>query len=82
MCGRFSYYFKRKDRSFSLSKNMAKTVNFLSSYHPLILKTFSFKTSNSVDKGMKNHYIISNKTSINNGKTTYKKKVRNQQEIN
>ena len=73
MCGRFSYCFKRKDRSFSLNKNMAKTVNILSYYHPLTLKTFSFKTSKSVDKDLKNHYIISNKTSINNGKTIDKK---------
>ena len=52
---------------------MAKTVNILSYYHPLTLKTFSFKTSKSVDKDLKNHYIISNKTSINNGKTIDKK---------
>ena len=37
---------------------MAETVNFLSSYHSLILKTFSFMTSNSVDKGLKNNYTI------------------------
>ena len=61
---------------------MTETVNFLFSYHPLILKTFSFKTSNSVDKGLKNHYIISSKTSINNDKITYKTQVCNQQEIN
>ena len=61
---------------------MTETVNFLSSYHPLTLKTFSFKTSNSVDKCLKNYYINSSKTSINSGKTTYKKKVCNQQEIN
>ena len=52
---------------------MAKTVNILSYYHPLTLKTFSFKTSNSVDKGLKNYYTSSNKTSINNGKTINKK---------
>ena len=39
-------------------------------------------TSNSVDKGLKNNYIISIKTSINNDKTTYKKQVCNQQEFN
>ena len=61
---------------------MTETVNFLFSYHPLILKTFSFKTSNSVDKGLKNNYIISSKTSINNDKITYKTQVCNQQEIN
>jgi len=36
----------------------------------------------STDKGLKNHYIISKKTSITNGKNTYKKQVCNQQEIN
>ena len=82
MCGRFSYCFKRKDRSFSLNKNIAKTINYLSYYHPLTLKTFSFMTSNSVDKGLKNNYIISSKTSINNDKITYKTQVCNQQEIN
>ena len=61
---------------------MAETVNYLSYYHPLTLKTFSFMTSNSVGKGLKNHYIISSKTSINNDKTTYKTQVCNQQEIN
>ena len=61
---------------------MTETVNFLSSYHPLTLKTFSFKTSNSVYKCLKNYYINSSKTSINNSKTTYKKQVCNQQEIN
>ena len=61
---------------------MTETVNFLSYYHPLTLKIFSFKTSNSADKDLKNHYTNSNKTSINNGKTTYKKQVCNQQEIN
>ena len=82
MCGRFSYCFKRKDRSFSLNKNIVKTINYLFYYHPLTLKTFSFMTSNSVDKGLKNNYIISIKTSINNDKTIYKKQVCNQQEIN
>ena len=49
---------------------MAKTVNILSYYHPLTLETFSFKTSKSAGKGLKNYYIISNKTSVNSGKTT------------
>ena len=82
MCGRFSYCFKRKGRSFSLNKNIAKTINYLFYYHPLTLKTFSFMTSNSVDEGLKNNYIISSKTSINNDKITDKKQVCNQQEIN
>ena len=71
----------KKDRSYSLNKNIAKTINYLSYYHSLILKTFSFKTSNSVDKDLKNNYIISKKTSITNGKNTYTKQVCNQQEI-
>ena len=42
-----------------------------------------FKTSKiSTDKDLKNHYIISKKTSINNGKITYKKQVCNHKEIN
>ena len=32
-------------------------------------------------RGLKIHYIISKKTSISNGKNTYKKQVCNQQEI-
>ena len=40
-----------KNRSYSLNKNMAKTVNNLSYYHPLTLKTISFKTLKiSIDK--------------------------------
>ena len=34
------------------------------------------------DKSLKNNYIISKKTSITNGKNTYKKQVCNQQRIN
>ena len=34
-----------------------------------------------VDNALKNHYINSNKTSINKDKNTYKKRVCNQQEI-
>lgn len=42
-----------------------------------------FKTSKiSADKDLKNHYISSKKTSINNGKITYKKQVCNHKEIN
>ena len=42
-----------------------------------------FKTSKiSADKDLKNHYINSKKTSINNGKITYKKQVCNHKEIN
>ena len=42
-----------------------------------------FKTSKiSADKDLKNHYISSKKTSINNSKNTYKKQVCNHKEIN
>lgn len=42
-----------------------------------------FKTSKiSADEDLKNHYISSKKTSINNGKNTYKKQVCNYKEIN
>ena len=42
-----------------------------------------FKTSKiSADEDLKNHYISSKKTSINNGKKTYKKQVCNHKEIN
>ena len=34
-----------------------------------------------VDKGLKNHYIISKRTSITNGKNTYKKQVCNKQKV-
>jgi len=42
-----------------------------------------FKTSKiSADGYLKNHYIISNKTSINDGKNTYTKRFCNHKEIN
>lgn len=42
-----------------------------------------FKTSKIyADKDLKNHYISSKKTSINNGKNTYKKQLCNHKEIN
>lgn len=42
-----------------------------------------FKTSKiSADKDLKNHYISSKKTSINNGKNTCKKQVCNHKKIN
>ena len=61
---------------------MDATVNYLSFYHPLSLKTISFKTSKIYRQEFKNHYTISNKTSITNGKNTYKKQFYNQQQIN
>jgi len=38
---------------------------------------FLLRLQKSADKGMKNHYIISRKTSINNDKSTYKKHIHN-----
>ena len=61
---------------------MAEIVNYLSFYHPLSLKTISFKTSKIYRQEFENHYIISSKTSITNGKNTYKKQFYNQQQIN
>ena len=61
---------------------MAKAVNYLSYYHPLTLKIISFRLRKYADKALKNHYISSNNTAINNGNNTYKKQAYNQQEIN
>ena len=73
---------KRMNRSYSLNKNMAKTVIYLFYYHSLTLKTISFKTLKiSVDKSLKNHYIISGKTSIKDGKNTYENQICNQKRI-
>ncbi len=44
-------------------------------------KCFLFYNFKSMDKVLKNNYIISNKTSINNENNTNKKRVCNQQEI-
>ena len=44
-------------------------------------KVFLFYNFKSIDEVLKNNYIISNKTSINNGKNTNKEQVCNQQEI-
>ena len=73
---------KRMNRSYSLNKNMAKTVIYLFYYHSLTLKTISFKTLKiSVEKNLKNHYIISGKTSIKDGKNTYENQICNQKRI-
>ena len=40
-------------------------------------KVFLFYNFKSIDEVLKNNYIISSKTSINNGKNTNKKQVRN-----
>mgnify|MGYP000843626172 FL=1 len=62
---------------------MAETVNYLSYYHsPDIENLFILRLRKNTDKDLKNHYIISMKTSITNGKNTYKKQVCNQQQIN
>ena len=44
-------------------------------------KVFLFYNFKSMDKVLKNNYIISNKTSINNGKNTNEKRICNHQEI-
>ena len=43
---------------------------------------FILRLQKSIDNRLKNHYISSKKTSINNGKNTYKKQVCNHKEIN
>ena len=42
---------------------------------------FILRFRKSTDKNLKNHYMASNKISINNGKSTYKKQVCNRQII-
>ncbi len=44
-------------------------------------KLFVLRLQKSADKSLKNHYISSNKTSKNNGKNIYKKRVCNQQRV-
>ena len=49
---------------------MAETVNYLSYYHsPDIENLFILRLRKNTDKDLKNHYIISMKTSITNAKT-------------
>ena len=69
------------NRSYSLNKNMAKTVIYLFYYHSLTLKTISFKTLKICSKSLKNHYIISGKTSIKDGKNIYENQICNQKKI-
>jgi len=45
------------------------------------MKIISFRLRKYADKGLKNYYIISKKTSITNGENTYKKQFCNQQRI-
>ncbi len=59
---------------------MAETVNYLSYYHPPDIENLIIlRLRKNTDKDLKNHYIISMKISITNGKNTYKKQVCNQQ---
>ena len=54
-------------------------------HQPLRLKLFIrfiLRLRKSIDNRLKNHYITPKKTSINNGKNTYKKQVGNHKEIN
>jgi len=60
-----------------LNKTIAKTLNSLFYYPPPTQKSFLFKTSKSVDKGLKNYYITLDKTTINKDKNTYEKQVFN-----
>ena len=59
----------RRNRSCSLNKNITKFVNYLFYYPPPTLKKKHFNTSKIQDIVSKNHYIISNKDSINKEKT-------------
>ena len=62
---------------------MAEAVNYLSYYHPPDIENlFILRLRKNTDKDLKNHYISSKKTSINNGKNTYKKQDCNHKEIN
>ena len=44
---------------------------------PFIKNLFILRLRETAGKGLKNHYIISRKTSVNNDKITYKKHIRN-----
>ena len=62
---------------------MAETVNYLSYYHPPDIENLIIlRLRKNTDKDLKNHYIISMKISITNGKNIYKKQICNQQQIN
>jgi len=62
-----------------------KTLLRLSTIYLVIIlwhwKPFLFILRKYADKDLKNHYIISKKTSITNGKNTYKKQVCNKQKV-
>ena len=51
---------------------MAETVNYLSYYHPPDIENLIIlRLRKNTDKDLKNHYIISKKTSTTNSKNTY-----------
>ena len=58
------------------SKHKWQTLSLQNPEDPL------FRLRKYVDKGLKNHYIISKKTSITNGKNTYIEQLCNHQQIN
>ena len=78
----YCFFICNKTQTTSLYKDIGKTVNNLFFSHPLTQKPFLFNTRNSTDNTLKNHYIISNKTSINKDKSTCKKPICNQKKIN
>ena len=61
---------------------MAETVNYLSLLSSTFIENlFILRLQKNTDKDLKNHYIISKKTSITNGKNTYTKQVCNHKGI-
>ena len=82
MRGCFLYNLIWMNLGYSIIKNIAKSFNSLSYYHPLTQKTTFLILRESVDEFLKNHYIFSGKTSVNKDKNTHKKHICNQQEIN
>ena len=62
-----------------IQKDSQDSLGYLLCYHPPTQKTFSCQYFENADNGLKNHDIISDKTSTDKGKNTYKKQVCNQQ---
>ena len=54
-------------------------LGYLLYYHPPTQKTFSCQYFENADNGLKNHDILSGKTSIDKGMNTCKKQVCNKQ---
>jgi len=73
----FSYSFNERTKVKDKTEIYLRLSIHLFYYYPSTGKTFYFKPSKSVDKDLKNHYIISNKTAINKDKNTSKKQVCN-----